>query len=277
MGTQKSTGYVAVNGTRLYHEQRGAGPALVFIPGGTVESTHFAAVAELLAGEFRTVTYDRRGNGRSPRGAGRHATSITEQADDVAGLVEALGLGPCAVWGGSLGGVVLLRLLDRRPGLVGAAVVHEPPLFDVLDDGASVASGLSRAAAQAVRRARLAEAFANHVREVLGDAFDRMAPELRRRMSANAATFFDLEVPALVTTAPDRAQLAATLARTDIPMAFLADPATPDSPPSRAAAWLASQVDTEVRALPGGHMPYVTEPELTAQAIRAVATLEATR
>src|SRR5690349_6636686 len=92
MGTQKSTGYVAVNGTRLYYEQRGTGPALVFIPGGTVESTHFAAVAEVLAGEFRTVTYDRRGNGRSPRGAGRHATSITEQADDVAGLIEALGL-----------------------------------------------------------------------------------------------------------------------------------------------------------------------------------------
>src|SRR5947207_9905052 len=101
------TGNIQVNGTQLYYEERGEGPSLLFIPGGTVDAGHYAAVAERLAPDFRVVTYDRRANGRSPRPANWHATDIAEQADDVAGLIESLGLAPCAVWAGSLGGVIL--------------------------------------------------------------------------------------------------------------------------------------------------------------------------
>ena len=103
--TRTQGAYVQVNGARLYYEDRGARFPLVFIPGGSVDASHYAAVADRLADEFRTVTFDRRGNGRSPRPPGWYATSIAEQADDVAGLIEALGLAPCAVWAGSLGGV----------------------------------------------------------------------------------------------------------------------------------------------------------------------------
>ncbi|WP_457149250.1 alpha/beta fold hydrolase [Mycobacterium sp. URHB0021] len=52
----------------------------------------------MLSRDFRVVTYDRRGNGRSPRPPTWHATDIAEQADDAAGLIEAVGLAPCAVW-----------------------------------------------------------------------------------------------------------------------------------------------------------------------------------
>src|SRR6478736_2540512 len=95
--TRTQGAYVQVNGARLYYEDRGARFPLVFIPGGSVDASHYAAVADRLADEFRTVTFDRRGNGRSPRPPGWYATSIAEQADDVAGLIEALGLAPCAV------------------------------------------------------------------------------------------------------------------------------------------------------------------------------------
>jgi alpha-beta hydrolase superfamily lysophospholipase len=88
-----------VNSARLYYEVRGTGPPLLLIPGGTVDSNHFTAVADLLAAQFRTVTYDRRGNGNSPRPASWQATSLAEQADDAAGLVQALGLATCTVWG----------------------------------------------------------------------------------------------------------------------------------------------------------------------------------
>ncbi|MBA2318173.1 MAG: hypothetical protein H0V93_10440 [Euzebyales bacterium] len=57
------------------------------------------------------MTYDRRGNSRSPRPPGWTATSSAEQAGDAAGLVEALGLAPVTVFGSSGGAIVRLWLL----------------------------------------------------------------------------------------------------------------------------------------------------------------------
>lgn len=267
--TATMAGHVAVGSARLHYELRGSGPALLFIPGGTVDGSHFAEVAEQLADEFRTVTYDRRGNGASPRPAGWHATSIAEQADDAAGLIETLGLAPCAVWGGSLGGVVLLELLARRPGLVRSAIVHEPPLFTVLDDGAETAAELARSAAAAVREDRVGDAFTAHVRTALGGAFQLLTPASRDRMAANADVFFGLEIPALVHTAPDAAKVSGTLATSGVPITFMADPAAEGSPPHRAARRLAELHGAELFPLAGGHMPYATAPARTAEAIRA--------
>jgi acetyltransferase/esterase len=250
-------------GARLYYEERGAGSPLLFIPGGSVDASHYAAVAERLAEEFRTVTFDRRGNGRSPRPPGWYATCIAEQADDVAGLIEVLGLAPCAVWAGSLGGVILLELLTRRPGLVGTAIVHEPPLFGVLDDGERLAAGLLGSAARAIRTNAVRDAFRDHAHQSVGDAFDDMQTDARERMFANAEVFFDHEVPALVRYRPE------ALRRIDIPLHVMADMNNAGAPPVRAARWLAETLGAELTELPGGHMPYATEPEKTAAAIRA--------
>jgi acetyltransferase/esterase len=265
--THTQTAYVQVNAAQLYYEERGAGFPLLLVPGGSVDATHYAAVAQRLADDFRVVTFDRRGNGRSPRPPGWYATSIAEQADDVAGLIEALGLAPCAVWAGSLGGVILLELLIRRPGLVRAAIVHEPPLFGVLDDGDQLAAGLLAAAARAVRTNTVRDAFRDHARQSVGEAFESLPADARERMFANAEVFFDLEIPALVDYRP--ATASHILRRIDIPLCVLADANNTGAPPVRAARWLADTLGAELRDLPGGHMPYATEPAATAAAIRA--------
>ena len=265
--TRIRSAYAQVNGTRLYYETRGAGFPLLFIPGGSVDSSHYVAVADRLADEFRIVTFDRRGNGRSPRPPGWYATSIAEQADDVAGLIEALGIAPCTVWAGSLGGVILLELLLRRPGLVSAAMVHEPPLFGVLDDGEQLAAALLASAARAVREDTVAEAFGIHARQSVGDAFERLPTDARERMFANAEVFFDLEIPALVDYRT--ASAARALRRIDIPLCVMADANNVGAPPVRSARWLAETLRAEFRDLPGGHMPYATEPDSAAAAIRA--------
>jgi acetyltransferase/esterase len=265
--TPTQAAYVQVNGARLYYEERGAGFPLLFVPGGSVDATHYAAVAERLADEFRVVTFDRRGNGRSPRPTGWYATSIAEQADDAAGLIETLGLAPCGVWAGSLGGVILLELLIRRPGLVGVAIVHEPPLFGVLDDGDQLAADLLAAAARAVRAKAVRDAFRDHARRSVGEAFARLPADARERMFANAEVFFDLEIPALVDYRP--ATASHILRRIDIPLCVMADANNAGAPPVRAARWLADTLGAELRDLPAGHMPYATEPAATAAAIRA--------
>src|SRR3954468_1168582 len=264
--TRTHTAFAQVNGARLYYEERGAGFPVVFIPGGSVDASHYATVAEHLAGEFRNVTFDRRGNGRSPRPPGWYATSIAEQAHDVAGLIEVLGLAPCAVWAGSLGGVILLELLMRRPGVVSVAIVHEPPLFGVLDDGEQLAAGLLRFAARAIRANAVRDAFQAPARQSVGEAFEHLPPDARERMFANAEVFFDLEIPALVDYRPTSTSQA--LRRIDIPLCVMADANNAGAPPVRAARWLAETLGAEFHNLPGGHMPYATEPEVTATAIR---------
>src|SRR4029078_3966766 len=94
---------VTVNGAELYYEIRGSGPPVLLIMGGTGDGGHFDPLADVLADEFTVVTYDRRGNGRSPVPPGWTTTSPQEQADDAASLVDVLAVGLNAVFGTTSG------------------------------------------------------------------------------------------------------------------------------------------------------------------------------
>src|SRR6188768_527656 len=124
----------AANEADLYYEVRGTGPAVLLIMGATGDGGHFDQLADLLADEFTLVTYDRRGNGRSPAPAGWKTTSPEEQADDAAGLLTALVRSPAVVCGTSSGAAFALCLLGRHPAAVRGAILHEPALFAFLDD-----------------------------------------------------------------------------------------------------------------------------------------------
>ena len=60
MTLEKITDLAVVNGTVLYYEKKGNGPALLFIAGSTGDAGNFTRAADLLADEFTVVTYDRR-------------------------------------------------------------------------------------------------------------------------------------------------------------------------------------------------------------------------
>ena len=82
---------IAVNGTTLYYELRGEGPPVVFISGAPGDAGFWTEIGDLLADEYTVLSYDRRGTSRSPRPEGWTSTSMDEQADDAAALLEALG------------------------------------------------------------------------------------------------------------------------------------------------------------------------------------------
>ena len=136
--TQVQARTVHVNGADLYCQQRGSGPPVLFIAGALGDGGFYDKVCEELANAFKVVTYDRRGNSRSPKPAGWTTTSIEEQADDAAGLIQALGVGRVGVFGSSGGGTIGLDLILRHPDLVRGAVLHEPGLNSVLGDQAQL-------------------------------------------------------------------------------------------------------------------------------------------
>ena len=117
---------ISANGATLYYELRGSGPSLLFISGATGNAGHWTGVANTLADTYTVITYDRRGNSRSPRPAGWASTTVDEQADDAAALLLGLQVAPAIVFGTSAGAGIAANLAIRHPGLLRGVVFHEP-------------------------------------------------------------------------------------------------------------------------------------------------------
>jgi pimeloyl-ACP methyl ester carboxylesterase len=255
---------VSVNGAEIYHEVRGSGPPVLFIPGTTGDAGHFGQVAELLADEFTVVTYDRRGNSRSPRPAGWDRTSMDEQADDAAGLIRALGLGAAAVFGTSGGAVILLNLLLRHPEALRGAIVHEPPLVPVLSNAEEVGVMVQSMTEEGLSSVGPRGTMEMFIRQNAGDEnVENLQPELRERMLGNAETFFFVELEGFVSYVPD----ARALAGVKVPVQTTAGTDSRDVY-YEATEWVARQLGTELREISGGHTPYFDRPEDLAKEIR---------
>jgi pimeloyl-ACP methyl ester carboxylesterase len=106
-----------VNGNALSYEDTGTGPPVVLL-GGPYRAALLRAyqVPVLTKAGFRVITLDHRGV--APSDTAHPATSVEELASDVAGLVEQLELGRCAVVGDFLGALVAIELAVTRPDLV---------------------------------------------------------------------------------------------------------------------------------------------------------------
>jgi pimeloyl-ACP methyl ester carboxylesterase len=252
-----------VNGTELYYEVRGQGPPVLLIMGFTGDGGHFEVLADLLADEFTVVTYDRRGNGRSPRPVAWERTSTEEQADDASALLDALGLIPAAVYGSSAGGNFALCMVVRHPGVVCAAVLHEAVLVRLFDDPHA------RGAVTALVREGLEMggppmALERLWRYLAGDRnWERLEPRLRERMQTTAATFFGVELGSYENFLPDDEALAAIAA----PVLVLV---SEDSHAvyAQAAGRLADRLGVEVTRTPGTHTAYHDHPEDLARTLR---------
>ena len=170
-------------------------------------------LADMLADEFTLVSYDRRGNGRSPTPDGWETTSPEEQADDAAGLLDALGTGPAAVFSTSSGGVYALCLMVRYPGSVRGAILHEPGLYALVDDFDAVRAPLRAVVQKAMAAGGLPAAAERFWCYVAGDdGWSRLSPALRERLRATAGTLLEVELGTYELYLPSEQALAALAA-----------------------------------------------------------------
>ena len=105
-----------------YHDA-GSGPPVLLLGGPYPADLLRARPAPALhAAGFRTVTVCL----RDLAPAGRRDATVSDLADDVAGLLDRLGVRRCGVVGDFLGADVTVELCLSRPDLVGAAVFSAP-------------------------------------------------------------------------------------------------------------------------------------------------------
>jgi pimeloyl-ACP methyl ester carboxylesterase len=104
-----------VNGARLWIEDEGRGPAVLFVHGGLGDSRLWAPEAKALASRFRTIRYDLRYFGRSESSGVEYS-----MLDDLFGVLDALRIERAALVGLSLGGGLALDAALAHPERVWA-------------------------------------------------------------------------------------------------------------------------------------------------------------
>jgi pimeloyl-[acyl-carrier protein] methyl ester esterase len=124
---ERTTQSLRMGGERIEVVRLGRGEPLVLVPGLAGSWKLLLPLARRLAQHFEVITYGLRGDDSPGNGLGAtrgHARDIGEYAQDLASLIDQLGLECPAVFGVSFGGAVALELAAECPGRLGALVVH---------------------------------------------------------------------------------------------------------------------------------------------------------
>ena len=107
------SGTVQANGQELYYELHGEGPPLVLVMGiGYDSSLWTLAQVPVLSTQFQVILVDNRDAGRSSKA--RQPYTIADMADDLAGLLDALGIQRSHLLGLSMGGMIALEFALRH-------------------------------------------------------------------------------------------------------------------------------------------------------------------
>ncbi|MEV4001714.1 alpha/beta fold hydrolase [Actinomadura sp. NPDC049753] len=259
-------GKLDVPGATLHYEVRGSGPVLLLICGGIYDAAGYAGLADLLADRYTVVTYDRRGNSRSPLDGPPEQQRVETHADDASRLLAEVADGPAYVFGNSSGAQIGLELAARHPEQVRALVAHEPPLLTLLPDAdhwETVMADVERA----YRDGGVGPAmgtFGAALGMGGGDEEDGSAeggpaeeqeppsPEMQEmfaRFERNTEFFVGYEVPGFGRYRPDVEALRGSPVR----IVPAAGEGSAGEPPHRAALELAERLGTSAETYPGDH------------------------
>jgi len=122
MGTPTATGTAHPDlHTQLYWESTGDGPPVLLVMGLGLSGGAWWRTVDALRRDFRVITFDNRGVGRS-RGL-TPAYTTEALADDAVAVLDALEIAQANVYGLSLGGMVAQQIALRHPRRVRSLVL----------------------------------------------------------------------------------------------------------------------------------------------------------
>jgi pimeloyl-ACP methyl ester carboxylesterase len=104
------SGFAEVNGTRLYYEVVGRGPAVVLVHGGLVDSRMWDDQMGPLSKRYRVVRYDLRGYGKSAAPDAKFSPT-----EDLRALLDYLKIDKATLVGLSLGGMIAADFALEHP------------------------------------------------------------------------------------------------------------------------------------------------------------------
>jgi 3-oxoadipate enol-lactonase len=130
--------HAAINGQSIYFEDTGGeGPVVILAHGFLMDHEMFAPQVQTLRDEYRVITWDERGFGRTEFDG--QPFSYWDSASDCLGLLDHLGIDRAVVGGMSQGGFLSLRAALLAPERVRALVLldTEAGVFDAEEKAAN--------------------------------------------------------------------------------------------------------------------------------------------
>jgi YbgC/YbaW family acyl-CoA thioester hydrolase len=254
---------LTVNGVNLAVELQGEGPAVLFVHGYPFDRTIWRDQMESLDG-YRRIAPDLRGMGQSDAPDLGYGMGI--YADDLAALLDALGVNEVVLCGLSMGGYVLFEFLrrwrNRARGLVLIATRAEADSTEARRARDTAAAGAREHGAASVADAMLPK--------VLAPGSQERAPELVARVrNIMARTPVAGMVGALAAMRDrlDSTGLLPTLA--GLPTLVLAGEEDLLIPPDAARRMASLIPNARLALIPGaGHVPPLERPSETTAEIR---------
>lgn len=116
------TGIVKLADSNIEYFSRGKGETIVLLPGGTLTVGYLDGLANALAkAGYRVVGINFRGSGKSTGPS--QGVTLQKMADDVAGVIKSLKLGPVHVAGNDFGNRVARMLAASHPDLTRSVIL----------------------------------------------------------------------------------------------------------------------------------------------------------
>ncbi|PVH73134.1 alpha/beta-hydrolase [Cadophora sp. DSE1049] len=265
--------FLDLKNAKLHYDTFGNGPPLLLIPGADGRGSVFHDVAKYLSRHFTVVCYDRRGFSQSHLlGAQDLTNRLSIDADDASALVADLFSEPAYVFGTSSGAIVATQLLIQHPERVRALVAHEPPAFTLLpEEFRTQAAGLvdhiyTLYRTQGVQAAM--EVFSGGLSAGEDGARMRfcMDPTRGDEIRANSMYWFEFELRQYTSAVLNVERIVAEKAKY-VPVA---GSTSGDGPGVGPITILAGMVGKGVVRFPGGHISYMVDPEVFADALVAL-------
>lgn len=254
--------FARINGVTIHHQVIGAAgkPLIVFANSLGTDFRIWRDVIVRLAGDFAVLCYDKRGHGLSDLGETPY--TLQTHVDDLAALMDHLGLSGAIVCGLSVGGMIAQGLWASRPDLVSGLIL--------CDTAHKIGSA-------DLWNSRIAAVEAGGVEAVANSVMPRwFAPEFLRTVQRwgyrNMLVRQPAEGYAATCAAIRDADLTETAKRIDVPTMVVVGEHDGATPPALCADL--------ARLIPGarfelikdaGHIVSVEQPEILSEMIRAFA------
>jgi 3-oxoadipate enol-lactonase len=224
-------------------------------------------VVVALAGEFAILNYDMRGHGLTETGATPYA--LSQLGQDIAALMDHVGIRSATVCGVSLGGLVAQQLHALRPDLVRSLVL--------CDTAAKIGDA-------AFWYARIASIEAGGIAAVAEGILDRwFTPDFRKVRAEEYAGYRAMLVRQPVDgyiaacAALATADLTAHAPHIDVPVTCVVGDGDRSTPPDQVAALSRTIPGAQFKIVDGcGHLPSIDQPATLVEILRQHLAMEAT-
>lgn len=113
--------YLELDDVKLWYEQSGEGPDIVWIPGGDNVAADWKYQVDHFNSHYRNTSFDPRGAGKTEIG-NMTEWSIADMANDCAALIKEVCDPPVIVAGLSMGGYITLQMAVAHPDLTRLAI-----------------------------------------------------------------------------------------------------------------------------------------------------------